>query len=276
MSDHKGKPLEGEIVTPTQLDRILGRSEEPEVPALDAVLERFEQLFKASLGTMNLDDPEGFFREIFGGMDYRIAVKTERGRAVNALVGTFIASLDQFEQVEAKIRAISRERHERYIDRIRAARTALEEQQKLEAVAANARLQRQLEEARVQAEIRKHGLVGRPAPPPPPPVPAPAPPPIVAPSVEEEDARRRAETKRKAKTKCLIDLDAEELAAWHAEEKLSRVKARTIAIYQDVNMRLGEKRTRIQSILDSFDFRHDILPLSIQEFMEQTSEEVER
>jgi hypothetical protein len=226
LSNSNGKPpaLEGEIVTPTQLDRILGKSEEPDVPALDAMLERFDQLLKASLKITDLDDPEGWFRELLGGMDYRIAKKTERGRALIGLGDTFIQSLDQFEQVERKVRAINRERYERHIDRIRAARTALEEQQKLEAVAANARLQRQLEEAKVQAEIREQGLRARPLPPaPPPPPPPPAP----------EDPR--------AKEKARLQADLERLAREERQEREKIAGGRPLGEWTD-DMREESKR----------------------------------
>ena len=156
MANQKEKPIEGEIVTPAQLDRILGKSEKPDIPELDAMLERFEQLFNKSLKVMDLDQRENWFYELLGGENFRIAAKTERAQLVVGLVDVFMQNLDQFEQVEKKIRAINHQRHERYIDQVRAARTALEEQQKLEAVAANARLQRQLEEAKVEAEIEKH------------------------------------------------------------------------------------------------------------------------
>ena len=206
MSNHKEKPIEGEIVTPTQLDRILGKSEEPDIPALDALLERFEQLFKASLKVTNLDEPENWFGEFFGGMDYRIAVKTERGQGVVALIDTFVQNMDQFEQIEKKIRAINHERYERYIDRIRAARTALEEQQKLEAVAANAQLQRQIEAAKAreiialhEANIRKAGLEGRPVLPP-----APPPPP--------EDPRAKNKARLQREMERLAKEEKEELA----------------------------------------------------------------
>ena len=74
-----------------------------------------------------------------------------------ALQKHFIQSLDQFETVERKIRAINREQYERYIDRVRFAKIALEEQQKLEAVAASARLQRQIEAAKAEAAIQGQG-----------------------------------------------------------------------------------------------------------------------
>ncbi len=175
MSNHQGKPIEGEIVTLAQLDRILGQSQEPDIPVLDALLVRFERLFNQSLKVTDLDAPEGWIGELFGGMDYRIAAKTERGRALYGLIDTFVNNLDQFEKVEQKIRAIHQAQFERHIDRIKAARAALEEQQKLDAVAANARLQGQIEGAKAKAEIARHkadareqGLRGKPVPPPPP------------------------------------------------------------------------------------------------------------
>jgi len=265
--DHKKKPIEGEIVTPAQLDRILGQSQEPDIPALDALLERFEQLFKESLKVTNLDSPEGWFGEFFGGMDYRIAVKTERGQALFGLIDTFMNNLDQFEKVEQKIRAINRERYERYIDRVRAARTALEEQQKLEAVVANARLQLQIEEAKAreaiaihEGNIRKAGLEGRPSPPPS----SSAPPP----NMDECERQRQAAQKRR-KLDYDLKLDALEAEENHQDAIANRALTRILKIFAEPETLQAQKRFRIRQLRDTYAIDEALLPQGVLELMQE-------
>src|SRR5438105_14934934 len=74
----KQQPIEGEIVSPAQLDLILGKSQDPGVPQLDAILERFDQLLGESLKVLDLDTEEGWRGESWGGMDDGIPKKTER------------------------------------------------------------------------------------------------------------------------------------------------------------------------------------------------------
>jgi hypothetical protein len=268
LSNSKAKPIEGEIVTPTQLDRILGKSQEPDIPALDALLERFDQLLRASVNMTNLNNPENWFGELLGGMDYRIAIKTERGQALNGLVETFMQSLDQFEAVEKKIRAINHEQYERYIDRVRFAKIALEEQQKLEAVATNARLQRQIEAAKAegeiarhQAEVRKAGLEGRPTLPPPPPPPAPAP-------VDELERKRQA-AQRERKLDYALKIDAAEAEEDYQDKLTSSVTTRILKVFGDPASGRGQKKMRIRNLIDTYGIVEEFLPFGVVELMQE-------
>ena len=115
---------------------------------------------------------------------------------------------------------------------------------------------------------------------PPPLTPPPSPPPsrLAPPApVIDEATRARQEARRKAEQAAAMDLDAVEVAADAATDKVTRAISKCIAIFQNVDMRVGEKRARIQGLLDSFGFKYDILPSGIRELMEEGyDEEAER
>ena len=267
MSDHKGKPMEGEIVTPAQLDRILGQSQEPDIPALDALLQRFERLLSQSLKVTDIDTPEGWISELFGGMDYRIAVKTERGRALYGLIDTFVNNLDQFEKVEQKIRAIHRAQYDRHIDRIKAARAALEEQQKLEAVAANARLQRQLEQAKVEAEIETYKKQVRDAQNPPQ-----APAPRSEPPKVDEHERKRREAQRERKFAYALKIDEVEAEEEYQDKLTGSVTARILKTFADPVTVRAQKRMRIRNLVDTYGLAAESLPPGVLELLQEEEE----
>lgn len=168
-------------------------------------------------------------------------------------------------------------RRQAYLNQLVFLRQVAEENYKLELTRRQVEREDAIEDAKAseiiadhEAKTREHGLRGRPSPPPlPPPPPPPAPAPV------DEAIRRRQEAQQKAKEKFAVELDAFDVAADAAEEKVTRCKAKCNGIYQNLDMRAGEKRARIQDVLDSFGFAYDILPISAQELMEDGFKEKE-
>lgn len=91
----------------------------------------------------------------------------------------------------------------------------------------------------------------------------------------DEASRRRQKARNAAEEAAAIQLDATDAAADAAAKKVSLAQNKCVHVFQDIHMRAGEKRARIQGILDSLEFRHDILPLAVQEFMEEGYQEAE-
>jgi len=86
-------------------------------------------------------------------------------------------------------------------------------------------------------------------------------------------AERRQEARREAEEKIATELDAQEVAANAAEEKVARAQKRCVGIYQDPHILAGAKRARILEVLDQFNFKYDILPRGVAEFIEAGLEE---
>jgi hypothetical protein len=94
--------------------------------------------------------------------------------------------------------------------------------------------------------------------------------------MDEASRRRCQEARNAAEEAAAIKLDATDAAADAAAKKVSLAQNKCVHVFQDIHMRAGEKRARMQGILDSLEFRHDILPLAVQEFMEEGYQEAER
>ena len=66
-----------------------------------------------------------------------------------------------------------------------------------------------------------------------------------------------------------LALQEVEAAARLAEEKTAQAKARVIKIYRDPHMEDGEKRTRMWSVLESYQFDADMLSPAIIDFLKE-------
>jgi hypothetical protein len=85
----------------------------------------------------------------------------------------------------------------------------------------------------------------------------------------DEATGKKTEARRKAEDAAAVALDAEDAAAEAANKKVSLARDKCIRVFQDVDLRAGEKRARILGMLDEFNFKYDILPLAVAEFIEQ-------
>jgi hypothetical protein len=239
-------------------------------PQLDAAMRRFEHLLKTSLKAFDLDEPEGFLdKYVFERKDHRLAVKIARSASTVELLNSFGKTLEAAERAEETLRRLNRSQQQEYIEQLHLAYTALTLRYRLAHARAATQRQEETEMAKARAEVARYAREARdaesdlrPAPPLPPP-----PPPVDIRALRREEARRDAEETINAR------LDATEVAANGAEEKVARAKKRCVEIYQDVQMRAGEKQVRIQEVLDAYNYPWSILPPAIREFMEDGAEE---
>jgi hypothetical protein len=147
-------------------------------------------------------------------------------------------------------------------DKIEADRRAKARQQELEALEHERRKkEKELEAERVARQIRDSQTDLRAA---------------EGPVTLDEAAQQRQEARRQAEAEANIAVDAAEAASDAVEKKVGLARSKCIRVFQNVDLRAGEKRAQIQGVLDSFGFKHDILPLAIQEFVEEGYQEAEQ
>ncbi len=239
-------------------------------PRLDGVLRRYEQLIETALETFNVDEPEGFVDTyLVTRMGHRVAVKIERSGQVLQLFENFQQILANADAADEKIRALNRRQMGEYAERLKVVRATIEEWNSVQYAAAAAARREAVDAAKAEALIETYkaqaAKARQSALPPPPQV-------LLPP--RDLAAERREEARRKRWETLDLGLDEKEDHASAAEEEVMRAKARCIAIYRDVAMREGEKRARIQKVLDEFGFDWSILPVAIEDLMIRGYEEV--
>ncbi len=167
-----------EILPPGSRVPALAPPDTTAVPGLD--LAEFERQIRSAAKMLDLSVPEGLLDRMIGRPDHRIDMKTDRGRRLAGYIAACTAIVQAAGSLQDARRQV-------YLDHLTFLLRVAEAQQKLEAVAENARLQGQIEDAKAreiisehEAKIRENGLRGRPVPPPLPPPPPPPPPPTPA------------------------------------------------------------------------------------------------
>ena len=262
MGNHKERPLEGTVVTAEALEQILRDTKPPAIPQLDLLISRYEELLEQVFEQLDLTTREGFFGELIGGIDYRIDKKAGRIQRLDRLMEGFAELMGKAELAEQKIRAINRECYEQYIDRVRAARTLLEEQERLMAIRSAARRQEEIEEAKAEAEIEKYKRQARDAQQPPS---SPAPP--AEPADEFELKRQVAYQTRKFE--CELKLDGIE-AQVDFQDKLARsALARIVRIFAEPETRRAQKCCRILNLRDTYGIDESLLPAGVLELLQE-------
>ncbi|MBZ5545578.1 MAG: hypothetical protein LAO07_18190 [Acidobacteriia bacterium] len=231
-------------------------------------LTRLERQIRDAADTLDLSLPEGFLDRWFGRPNHRIAVKTERGELLAGYISACSAILEEARKAMETEGALQRAKHQIYIERLVAQRTAMQEYYKLELARRQVLRQDAVEDAKAKFEVEQYAanaeITRRSALPP-----APITPPV------DEATRKREATRRSRQEQ--IDMHLEEQEEWAAasEESVARARTRCIEIYCELNARDGDKRARIQRVLDHYNLDASILPVAIEELMIRAYEEVQ-
>jgi hypothetical protein len=131
-------------------------------------------------------------------------------------------------------------------------------------VAANARLQRQLEEAKVEAEIEKYKRQVRDSQQPP----QPPPPPSGPPERDAYEVKRQAAQKTR-RLECDVKLDAIEAEVDFQDKIAGSALARILRIFAEPETRRAVKRCRILNLRDTYGIDDGLLPAGVAELLEE-------
>lgn len=244
-----------------------------DMTALKTILERMP-------GLLDSDAPQGnsdlFWLPDLEDADARLAKDIRRAERLRGYAEEYTRTVQELQRAIEATGSLNQEQARQHLNALNLHTELLVAQQRDKYASEAAARKNQVEAAKDRAEIarydaeaEKHRRSAIPKPPAPPPPKPPQPPPPV-----DEATLKRQVASRRRQNDIAIELDEARDKAAAQERKIADAIKRCTEIYHDLDMREGDKRNRIQAVLDAYNLTASVLPVAIEDLMIREYEEV--
>jgi len=253
------------------------------IPSVDPVdMTALKKLLERMPGLLDPDAPEGnsdlFWLPDREDADSRLANNIKGAQRLRGYVEEYTRTVQELQRAIEATGSLNQEQARQHLSALHLHAELLIAQQRDKYASEAAARKNQVEAAKDKAEIarydaeaEKHRQSAIPRPvvvvsPPTPPEP---------PREVDEATRKRQEASRRRQADIAIHLDEFSDRAAAEQEKIANAVNLSAEIYCNINKSEGEKRSRIQRVLDTYKLDLSSLPSGMQEFMGRGNQEVD-